>query len=273
MKKILVCSDLSDRSHHALVRASQLVRNHTASLTICSIVDDDLPTKMVETLKREVAEGLTQTCKSLGHDDAEIIVEVGEPVAAIMGVAARVDADMLVLGTHRHRPLWDLISGTTMERLVHASRLPVLLVPNPVREAYSRVLAGVDFSPASEACLRWANLIAASAKFTTFHAVSVPSPGWFRGASDPGDIRALTHDVENQLETWWQDRGIPEEIDRPVVIPKPLPEAFREMRYEVKPDLVAIGAHGRSGFIQSSLGSFTEAIIRWQFCDVLVVRD
>ncbi|SFD82820.1 universal stress protein [Roseivivax sediminis] len=272
MRKILVCSDLSDRSHHALVRAAQLVRNHSASLIICSIVDDDLPPKMVDTLKRETAEGLTQACRSLGHDDAEIVVEVGEPVAAIMAIASRVDADMLVLGTHRHRPLWDLIYGTTMERLVHASRLPVLLVPNPVTAAYSRVLAGVDFSPASEAALRLANLIAASAKFTTFHAVNVPAPGWFGGASDSDEIRSLTKEAENQLSAWWQERELPEEIARPVVIPKSLPEAFREMRYEVKPDLVAIGAHGRSGFMQGSLGSFTEAIIRWQFCDVLVVR-
>lgn len=272
MKRILVCSDLSERSRHAVVRASRLARDCSASLTVCSIVDDDLPSKVVGMVQQEVTDDLKRACASLDQEDVDVVVKVGEPVQTILSIAADMDADLIVLGTHRHRPFWDMVSGTTMERIAHASRRPVLLVAGPVTSAYASVLAGIDFSPSCEAALRLAHTLAPSARFTTFHAVEVPSQGWFGRSEDPDQIEALTRDARAGLDAWWQERSIPAEIGRPQIIPASVPEALRKMRYEVKPDLIAIGAHGRPGFASSLLGGFTETIIRWQFCDVLVVR-
>jgi nucleotide-binding universal stress UspA family protein len=273
MRKILVCSDLSDRSHSALMRALELAQNGSAVLTICSVLDDDFPAKLDEALKREAVESLLQTCKALGHDEIDVIVEIGEPATTILSIADRIDADLLVLGSHRHRPISWLMGRTTTKRLLHASHRPILIVPNPVKSAYSRILSGVDVSSSCEAAMKLAQVLVPSAEFTTFHAMNIPPPGWFKRSVRSNDISSSTNKAKIRLDAWWKDRRIPEGIDRPFIIPKSVPAAFQRMHYEVTPDLVAIGAHGRSGSAHHFLGSFTETIIRWQCCDVLVVRD
>ena len=273
MKKILVCSDLSDRSHSALMRALELAQNGSAALTICSVLDDDFPPKLDAASKREAVESLVQTCKALGHDEINVIVEIGEPATTILSIAARINADLLVLGSHRHRPISWLTGRTTTKRLLQASHRPILLVPNPVKSAYSRVLSGVDFSSSCEAAMKLARVLVPSAEFNTFHAMNIPSPGWFKRSVQSEDLSLSTNKAKRRLDAWWRDRRIPAGIDRPIIVPKSLPAAFREMRYERRPDLVAIGAHGRSGSAHRFIGSFTETIIRWQFCDVLVIRD
>ena len=273
MRKILVCSDLSDRSHSALVRASELARKSSAALTICSVLDDDFPSKLDASLKREAVERLRRICKALGHDEIDVIVEIGEPSTTILSIADRVDADLLVLGSHRHRPISWLMGGTTTKRLLQASQRPILLAPNPVKSAYSRVLSGVDFSSSCEAAMKLARVLVPSAEFMTFHAMNIPSPGWFKRSVRSEDMSSSTNKARRRLDAWWRDQRIPAGIDRPIIFPKSVPAAFREMRYERKPDLVAIGAHSRSGSAHRFIGSFTETVIRWQCCDVLVVRD
>jgi len=54
----------------------------------------------------------------------------GDPPAALAGLVREHDADLVILGSHGHRALGDLVLGTSVERLRHLVRVPVLVVPD-----------------------------------------------------------------------------------------------------------------------------------------------
>lgn len=61
--------------------------------------------------------------------DHEIVQELGDdPVEVILDVLRRVDADLLVVGLRRRTPVGKLILGSTSQRLLLDSPVPVLAV-------------------------------------------------------------------------------------------------------------------------------------------------
>ena len=53
----------------------------------------------------------------------------GEPVDQLARLVDVHSPDLLVLGSHGHRGVADLVHGTTVERLRHRVKVPVLVVP------------------------------------------------------------------------------------------------------------------------------------------------
>ncbi|MDF1871230.1 universal stress protein [Vannielia sp.] len=273
MKAILVATDLSPRSDLALHCGYALAEASGARLVICSVVDDDLPGSLATKMAAEAKAGLDEVCKSISSYSAEVIVEVGEPVATVLARADRVKADLVVLGQHRERPIWDIFHGTTMERIVRATEIPVLLVRDPTENGYERVLCGVDLSPACAAAARKARQIAPKAEMAAFHAVHVPYQGLTRvPGGGPKALVPFVKDAETSLEAWWSEADLPEGLVKPMPVVGGLTASFGQEINRFKPDLIAIGAHGRAAFVPSLLGHFTESVIRNPPCDVIVVR-
>jgi len=55
----------------------------------------------------------------------------GEPVKAILSEARRLDADLIVVGSHGHGLLFDALVGSTSAGILRKSTIPVLVVPIP----------------------------------------------------------------------------------------------------------------------------------------------
>lgn len=55
----------------------------------------------------------------------------GPPVECIHETAKAVDADMIVLGSHGHGALYDLLVGSVSEGVMRYSTVPVCIVPSP----------------------------------------------------------------------------------------------------------------------------------------------
>ena len=70
--------------------------------------------------------------------------------------AATTDADLVVVGSRGESVLRRMVIGSTASRLLRKSRCPVLVVKNPFKQPYRRVLLPMDFSPASALALRLA---------------------------------------------------------------------------------------------------------------------
>ncbi len=272
MKHVLVCSDLSDRSRAALARAARVSADAGAALTACTMLDEDLPDATLDERRERARADLSAALAECGAGAAEIAVEVSPPVEAVGALADRLKTDLVVLGPHRHRPLRDLVGHTTMERIVGAIRRPVLLAAGPASSGYKRVLGGVEASAACAAALRTARDLAPGAEFRTFHAVEPPARGWFGGGDEAGRSTAALAEAEERISRWWTEADLPPEVPPPDYLALPLEKAFRKIRYDFAPDLVAIGAHDRPGAAPGRLGSFTEQILRWQFCDTLILR-
>jgi nucleotide-binding universal stress UspA family protein len=62
-------------------------------------------------------------------DGASFRVEFGDPAKALAGVAASLDADVIVIGGSRRYGLGALVGGTVMDHLIDIARQPLIVVP------------------------------------------------------------------------------------------------------------------------------------------------
>jgi len=265
MRRILAASDLSSRSDGALRRAASLAAAHGAELHVAHVVDDDMPAAMVQAQAEAARAHLFD---ALGGAPAELHAEAGDPAAALPALTERLDADLLVVGPHRGRGLSDLIASTTVERIVRGSLRPCLLARTAEPSAYATVLCGVDLSPASGAALRAAQRLAPEAEIHAFHAVHAPRPrGLPAGAPNPF-LKAAQAD----LEKWVKTEDLPSGMSAPRCVEGGVDGVFNGLMESVKPDLVALGAHGRGALSPTHLGSFARELILDPPADLLIVR-
>ena len=82
------------------------------------------------------------------------MVVTGDPFDGILRTAADVNADLIVMGSHRKQLLLDIFIGTTIERVIRKGPFPVLMVNNEAQRRYEKVVAPVDMSDASADALR-----------------------------------------------------------------------------------------------------------------------
>ena len=61
--------------------------------------------------------------------DAEYDLGFGEPPEELAKLVELHTPDLIVLGSHGHRRLGDMVHGTSVERLRHRVRVPVLVIP------------------------------------------------------------------------------------------------------------------------------------------------
>ncbi len=61
----------------------------------------------------------------------DIIVERGNPVEQILKQAEERSCDLIVMGTHGHGTLADVMLGSTARRVIRRSKIPVLVVRLP----------------------------------------------------------------------------------------------------------------------------------------------
>ena len=71
---------------------------------------------------------LADRLRSAGVDATALLVQ-GPTVAKILAEAERLQAALIVLGSHGQGALYDLLVGSVSEGVVRASKVPVLLVP------------------------------------------------------------------------------------------------------------------------------------------------
>lgn len=273
MKAILVATDLSERSDRAVKRAIRIARDHGAQCHVLHVVDDAIPGDMAD---KQRADAEARLGRFLAHEDAgdfaKPSVVVGDPLNEIPAEARTVGADLVVLGLHRRRPILDALRETTMERLVRLLDAPVLIVRDPADHAYGTILAPVSFSTACATALKAARGLSPEAKIAAFHAIHLPFSG-LTGEQPGGPMdRALTEEAEIMRAKWCDTQGLPEDLCQVTPVSGSFYEMVSSQVEAMKPDLIAIGAHTRSGIALHSLGGFTASLMRNPPTDLLVAR-
>ncbi len=280
MKNLLMATDLSARSDRALVRAVSTARETGANLTVLHVVDDALPPSAADAQAQFAHAAIGEHIESLtkrGRPQVVIDVTVGRRYAQIFEAAEKSNAEMIVLGMHREGALKDMFRGTTVERVIRTGHLPVLLVKDRCTGPYRRVVIGVDFSVCSRKAIEFAVGLLPQADFQLIHAYDIPFKGFgyserTRTAAKEEHRAKLDKIVGTEMKTLLASlRG-----KRPRLTPV-LQEGTvwsvldRQIR-RLKPDLLVIGTHGRTGAAHALLGSVAEDLLRKPPCDVLAVK-
>jgi universal stress protein E len=279
MQKILVATDLSDRSERAWERALLLAEPAGASLLLLHVVDEDQPDPIVRAEIGEVQRYLQAQLQGRdGGRSIEIEVVAGVAHQTIAATAAARGADLVVLGAHRRRLLRDVFVGTTIERVIRAGNHPVLMVNQPARGAYGSAVVGVDFSPASEHALLTAHRLGLldQTRVAVVHGFLPMGRDMMRYASVEED-RIARHVAVSANEAAAQMSAFLSHPDLAALQPAAFVEdaapfdAIAGKAQDLAADLVVVGTRGLSGLPRLLLGSVADQVLRTIECDVLAV--
>jgi nucleotide-binding universal stress UspA family protein len=160
----IVCAvDFSDQSRVALIRAAAWARHFGARLTVVTVVEPLLANAAaavydMDLAREEVLPELRAFVEKVQSDGIvlppwDAIVLTGEPADQIVGYQP---ADLIVIATQGLSGYRKLLLGSTTERVLRQTRVPVLVVPPGEQTAVikdatlqvGRVLAPVDFDSA-----------------------------------------------------------------------------------------------------------------------------
>jgi nucleotide-binding universal stress UspA family protein len=165
---VLCPVDFSDASRGAL-RYAAVVANHLkAELTVMTVTDPLLTeaaemSASVEHLPEAVSKELHRFSQksfegAVSPDAVQFEVATGKPAVEVLRLAKERPPNLIVMSTHGLTGVRKLFFGSTTERVLRETTVPILLTPahdhgparpDDVKRAVKRILVPVDFSPAT----------------------------------------------------------------------------------------------------------------------------
>ena len=142
LKRIVVPTDLSEFSQHAVRYGCEFARRFEADLHLLTVVQDVVamvpepgmafpaPGEYMQELRDASQEALSRLPEAPAGDGLTVTREVrsGTPFVEIVRYARDVDADLIVIGTHGRSGLAHVLLGSTAEKVVRKAPCPVLTV-------------------------------------------------------------------------------------------------------------------------------------------------
>ena len=139
MFSCIVCAtDGGEHGDRALARAIDLAREQQGDVHAVHVVERMLGGRLTgqtirldeseidDKIRRQVSEAREHGVNARLHMVRGSVSEVADRIAAI---ADDVDANLIVTGTRGRSTLTGLVAGSVAHRLIHASRRPILIVP------------------------------------------------------------------------------------------------------------------------------------------------
>lgn len=278
MKRLLVATDLSERSAPALHRAAQLIREQPGSTwSWLHVVDDDAPASFVHAQVQRVEALLREQARELGEQvgvTPQVIVLRGRVERCIVEVAEQMPADLLLVGLHRPNRLRELFTGTTVGRIVRACHVPVLRVGNAVRGAYRRALLALDLSAASLQALHSARdlgLLDLERYEAAYAIAPIPMSVVAHSGGEGRFLQNQASEMREQLLRELREAGIELPGGRLHLRVADAADALQQEVTERGADLLVMGTHARQGLQRFLVGSVASRVLEDHTGDVLVV--
>lgn len=288
MRSILVAvGHKHDRK--VLKRAAELARDQSARLTIVSVAEDywleaadisEMP-EVKEAREEALAaarkdiEDLAAT-SGLAAGSFNVRTEVGKAADTILRVAEDIAADVIAVGAGRRRTLKEMILGSTVDRIVRTSAVPVLVVKDSSKGPYCHVIAALDLSPSSEFIARTAAELCTGKGLELVHVVEVAlalEQTFLRSATVGGRMAdykatliAKARDRLRQLAAGLESKYEPRIR---AVAGDPAAVLLRLSR-RAGPNLIVASRHSKGALERMLLGSVAFRLLRQCFCDVLI---
>ncbi|MHC5347745.1 universal stress protein [Pseudomonas sp. A46] len=273
IEHILVAHDLSHEADVALRRAVQLARQHRARLSLLHVLEDHLPNAVQGSLRDATQRHFAERLEQLGATDCQVLLRKGRPAQQILEEMADSQADLLVIGRHHHNAP-ELFIGTTLERVARHLNSPLLLVVGDAPEQpYQHAAVTLDFSLCACDALRTACiLLPEGARMTALNVMELGGRLLSKGGNSEDFLTTQRELLGKLLE---DELG---SLEGPVpsvaldVIRGALPKAMDDAIGTHRPQLLAVGSHGRSLITQALLGSLALRYLQNPPCDLLLVK-
>jgi nucleotide-binding universal stress UspA family protein len=142
MKTILSPIDFSGITEHVVNEVITLARPLNARVILFSVVQPPIIMTEYAGLLDNIAEinaaGEANATRQLARFEAKVLAEsiavesshaTGAPIPLIVDQAEKCGADYIVMGSHGHTALYDLLVGSTTHGVLMRARCPVVIVP------------------------------------------------------------------------------------------------------------------------------------------------
>ncbi len=140
LQKIICALDLSEHSKTVAEYACMLAKATNASIvavyaapTLTQYTGFHVPPNTIDSFVGEIVSGAEKAMAQFVSENFEGVetkaeVVVGYAAEEILEIAAKEDADMIVMGTHGRKGIDRILFGSVAERVVKNSHLPVLTI-------------------------------------------------------------------------------------------------------------------------------------------------
>jgi nucleotide-binding universal stress UspA family protein len=230
---------------------------------------------------RLAAEAVVEAlCAALRPRTASVSVRIVDdrPVPAIVHAAASWNADLILMGGSARGPSGRALLGSVSDTVVRVAPCPVLVAKRRVAR-FERMLVATDGSLHAEAALRF--VAALPVPPTTELRVCAVSEPMDAPSGTGRDSRAAMLLLLTETEKRIAFQSVSKAFEVLSALSCPIQssvrqgDAGRELADEVRrwvPDLLVIGARGRTAGREVPLGRVTASLLRHATCPTLVYR-
>jgi nucleotide-binding universal stress UspA family protein len=282
IKSVLTPLDGSDLAAQALSYALPVAERHNAQLHLVFVI----PTDAEASDEDEARAYLASVVESLGRD-AKTHVRIGSAPDEIIEAADALDDPLVVMTTHGRTGVGRWIYGSVADKVVHATKAPVLLLRSgsPALEdgRIGKIMLSLDGSAYSEAAIPFATSMATIFE-SELHVVRVAETAslystlgyetYAPGAGQPmADVVeymvAEIHKYISKVTAELKAEGL---NVQGVVLEGFAGEELLAYEERVQPHLLVMATRGRSGFNRFIFGSVAERVLKSGTTPVLMVK-
>ena len=274
-ERILVPTDMSDFAELALRYALYFNENVGSQITLlhaetAPLYPDEPFGYYLENAadaRRDAAERLrdyaSQKVPASAHVETTIIEDI--PARAIVDTADKMDADLIVMGTHGRHGLTRALLGSVTEHVLRMTSRPVLSVTPRLFETnrgigFQSILCPVNFTPVARIALEHANAIAEAfgAKVMVMY------------VAEESDA-LLSLDLQQEFAAWL-DPIVREHAEyKKVIVHGDAAARVLDMANHIGADIIVVGAQHKFFADDTVIGATTERITRFARQPVLTV--
>jgi nucleotide-binding universal stress UspA family protein len=271
MKRILVPTDFSELSEHALEVAARLAKDFNAELYMMHSLD--LPMHLATQEQHEVPEVLFYM--KMAHQKFEDFkdktylkdlkihetIEDATTADAVNEAAMKYQVDLIVMGSGGASGIKEFIIGSNTEKVVRSSEIPVLVIKQQHTDfKVNTIVFACDFSPESYATFVKADAYAQKFK-AKIHFLFVNTPAFFHTTEE------ITHKMSAFI-----DRAKPSNFSLNIYNDKSVEKGIMNFSKSVNADMIGISTHGRKGLAHFFNGSISEDLANHALRPVLTFK-
>jgi nucleotide-binding universal stress UspA family protein len=284
IKKILCPVDFFAASDAAVNYAIGLAENHAAEVHLLHVITPVAATwgeyamdttDMMKSWEERANERMKELAVKAQVAGVAVATHVcmGDVYEEIKSAIEEMDPDLIVMGTHGRRGVERWFIGSTTEKLLRHSPVPIVTIAPAGEKSsaparFGRILVTTDFSEGTSDALAYAFSIAQEneSRVTLLHVVhdvSVDLPGKYRNSLLNGVRKQLDDSVPPEAKDWCTvatrvETGVPYRM------------ILRTLEDE-KVDLLVMNIHGKGMLDRALLGSTAERVVRAALCPVMLI--
>jgi len=283
INKILCPVDFFPASDAAVNYAAGLAENYGATIHLLHVVTPvtagafefafDIA-EVTESIERKCAEELNELATKLKKAGipAEAQVRIGDVYEEIKDAIAEVKPELIVMGTHGRRGVERWFMGSTTEKLLRHSPVPMVTISATGEKCcqprFGRILVTTDFSEGTADALAYAFSVAQEneSKVTLLHVIhdlTMDVSGKYHDSLIQGVRKQLDDLVPAGVRDWCDvvtrvEAGVPYRL-------------ILRMIEDEKVDLLVMNIHGKGMLDRALLGSTAERVVRAAACPVMMI--